>query len=80
MKEKFWASTNRVYLITCAITFFFLLIRMPEDGPLYPLRDEYEGYGTAVFTGKQKYEGYFRSGKMDGKGVYTWQDKVTYKV
>jgi thiol-disulfide isomerase/thioredoxin len=40
-------------------------------------RDVAQGYGTA--KGKDTYTGYFKYGKQDGEGTYTWADGTEYK-
>jgi hypothetical protein len=37
-----------------------------------------DGYGTFVFSGREKYEGEFRDGRFNGTGTYTYSDGTRY--
>jgi hypothetical protein len=41
------------------------------------LNDKYHGYGVITWD-RGKYEGEWKHGKKDGRGVFTWPDGTKY--
>jgi hypothetical protein len=37
-------------------------------------RNQQEGSGTSLYQNKDKYQGYFKEGKKNGRGTYTFSD------